>query len=47
LIGFIGVGEFAANLAWGGDDWRTLYITARTSVYRVPMRIAGQPVVVG
>jgi sugar lactone lactonase YvrE len=47
LIGFIGVGELAANLAWGGDDWRTLYITARTSVYRVPMKVAGQPVVVG
>jgi gluconolactonase len=44
LIGFIGVGELAANLAWGGDDWRTLYITARTSVYRVPLRVAGQPV---
>lgn len=47
LIGFISVGEFAANLAWGGKDWRTLYITARTSVYRVPMNVAGQPVVVG
>jgi sugar lactone lactonase YvrE len=47
LMGFIGVGELAANLAWGGEDWRTLYITARTSVYRVPMRVAGLPVVVG
>jgi gluconolactonase len=47
LIGFIGVGELAANLAWGGDEWRTLYVTARTSVYRVAMRVAGQPVVVG
>jgi gluconolactonase len=47
LIGFIGVGELAANLAWGGDAWRTLYITARTSVYRVPMKVAGQPMVVG
>lgn len=46
LIGFIGVGELAANLAWGGDDWRTLYITARTSVYQVPMKIAGQPVAI-
>jgi sugar lactone lactonase YvrE len=47
LIGFISVGELAANLAWGGDDWRTLYITARTSVDRVPMKVAGQPMVVG
>jgi gluconolactonase len=46
LIGFIGVGEAAANLAWGGDDWRTLYVTARTSVYRVPLKVAGQPVIV-
>src|SRR5262245_28042967 len=44
LLGFISVGELVANLAWGGDDWRTLYITARTSVYRVPMKVAGQPV---
>jgi sugar lactone lactonase YvrE len=46
LIGFISVGELAANLAWGGDDWHTLYITARTSVYAVPMKIPGQPVVI-
>jgi sugar lactone lactonase YvrE len=44
LLGFIGVGEPAANLVWGGPDWRTLFVTARTSVYRVPMRVAGQPV---
>ena len=44
LIGLIGVGEGPANLAWGGDDWRTLFITARTSVYRLTMRVAGMPV---
>ncbi|MGQ9628882.1 MAG: SMP-30/gluconolactonase/LRE family protein [bacterium] len=44
LIGFIDVGEEPANLAWGGEDWRTLFVTARTSVYRVPMRVAGMPV---
>jgi gluconolactonase len=43
LLGFIGVPEPPSNLAWGGNDWRTLYITARTSVYEVPMRVAGQP----
>ena len=42
LLGFIGVGEPPANLAWGADDWSTLYVTAQTSVYAVPMRIAGQ-----
>ena len=30
--------------AWGDDDWQTLYVTARTSVYRVRMKVAGQPV---
>jgi sugar lactone lactonase YvrE len=46
LLGFITVGELPANLAWGGSDWRTLFITARTSVYRVRMQVAGLPVVV-
>jgi len=42
LLGFIGVGESPANLAWGGDDWRTLFVTAQTSVYRLRMKVAGQ-----
>jgi sugar lactone lactonase YvrE len=44
LLGFIGVGESPANLAWGGDDWQTLYVTAQTSVYRLRMKVPGQPV---
>lgn len=44
LLGMIGVGEEPANLAWGGEDWKTLFITARTSVYRLSMRVAGMPV---
>ena len=43
LLGFIGLPEPPANLAWGEEDWRTLFITARTSVYRLPMKIPGQP----
>lgn len=43
LIGLIGLPETPANLAWGGDDWRTLFVTATTSVYRLPMKLAGQP----
>jgi gluconolactonase len=43
LLGWIGVPEPPANLAWGGADQRTLFVTARTSVYRVPMLVAGQP----
>jgi sugar lactone lactonase YvrE len=46
LLGQIPLPEPPANLAWGGDDWRTLFATARTSVYRVPMKVAGQPVVI-
>lgn len=44
LLGQIGLPETPANLAWGGDDWRTLFVTATTSVYRLPMKVAGQPV---
>lgn len=44
FLGTIGLDETPANLAWGGDDWRTLFITATTSVYRVRMNVGGQPV---
>ena len=44
LLGFIGIGENPANLAWGGDDWRTMYVTAQTSVYRLRMKVPGQRV---
>jgi sugar lactone lactonase YvrE len=44
LLGTIGLDETPANLAWGGDDWQTLFITASTSVYRLRMKVAGQPV---
>ncbi len=43
-LGFIGIGESPANLAWGGDDWKTLYVCAQTSVYRLPTKVPGQPV---
>ncbi|HTE83270.1 MAG TPA: SMP-30/gluconolactonase/LRE family protein [Dehalococcoidia bacterium] len=46
-LGTIGLDETPANLAWGGDDWRTLFITATTSVYRLQMKVAGQPVLLG
>ncbi len=47
LLGFIGVPEPPSNVAWGEEDWSTLFITARTSVYRLPMKIAGQPLGTG
>jgi sugar lactone lactonase YvrE len=34
-----------ANLAWGGDDMKTLYITARTGLYRVRLTTGGAPLV--
>jgi gluconolactonase len=34
----LGLPEDPHNLAWGGDDARTLYVTALTSVYRMRLR---------
>ena len=39
LIGKVSIPEMPANLAWGGPDWRTLYVCATTSVYAVETRI--------
>ena len=35
ILGRIEVPEQPANLAWGDDDYKTLYVTARTGLYRV------------
>ena len=40
-LGTIVMPEQPANLAWGGPDYRTLYITATTSVYRLKTRTRG------
>lgn len=40
VLGQILLPEVAANLAWGGDG-TTLYITARTHVYRLQTRVRG------
>ena len=40
-LGRIRTPETASNLAWGDGDWKTLYITAVTSVYRVRLGVAG------
>jgi gluconolactonase len=34
-LGTIVTPEKPANCAWGDDDWRSLYITARSSVYKI------------
>ncbi len=40
----LGVPEYAANFAWGDDDYRSLFITASTSLYRVRRPVPGLPV---
>jgi gluconolactonase len=42
-LGTIRLPEIPANLAFGGPDRRTLFFTARTSVYAVRTRVPGQP----
>lgn len=43
-LGEIPVPESVANIAWGDPDWKGLYITARTSLYRVRLETPGIPV---
>ncbi len=40
-LGTIVVPEQPANLTWGDKDYKTLYITATTSVYRLKMKTQG------
>jgi gluconolactonase len=42
-LGIIRTPEVPANLAFGGPDLRTLFFTARTSVYTLRARTPGQP----
>ncbi len=45
LLGRIFVpSHHATNFCWGGDDWRTLYITTFTSVWRTRVKLPGIPV---
>ncbi|MCC7338301.1 MAG: SMP-30/gluconolactonase/LRE family protein [Pirellulaceae bacterium] len=41
LLGIIAVPETPANCAFGGEDRKTLFITARTSLYRCTVPVAG------
>lgn len=38
---FLSVPSFCSNVAFGGDDWRTLFITGDRGVYRVTARAKG------
>ena len=42
-LGIIRTPEVPANLAFGGPDLRTLFFTARTSVYAMRVKAPGQP----
>ena len=40
-IGVVSFPQQPANVCFGGDDWKTMYVTARTGLYRVKMPIPG------
>ena len=40
-LGIIRIPEGMGNFNWGGSDWKTLYVAASTSVYRIHMQVAG------
>jgi gluconolactonase len=42
-LGIIRTPEVPANVAFGGPDLRTLFLTARTSIYALRAKVPGQP----
>lgn len=40
-LGTLLIPEKVGNVAWGGPDNKTLYVTASSSVYRVELKVAG------
>ncbi len=40
-LGTLKVSELPANFAWGDEDGRTLYMTARTGLYRIRLNVPG------
>lgn len=43
LLGRMRFTDEGTNLAWGGDDWRTLFITTFHTIYRTRVKIPGTP----
>ncbi len=41
LLGRLKIPGHSSNMAWGGDDWRFLYVTTYHSVYRTRTKIPG------
>lgn len=44
LLGRIRLPGHTTNMAWGDDDWHSLYVTTYSSVYRLRLGVAGLPV---
>jgi len=42
-LGVIETPEVAANFCFGDDDFRSLYVTASTSLYRLRVKVPGRP----
>jgi gluconolactonase len=40
-LGMIPFPEVPSNVAWGDEDGKTLYVTARTGLYRIRTKIGG------
>ena len=43
MLGRLKVPTHVNNMGWGGDDWRSLFITSDTAVFRVRLGIPGTP----
>jgi gluconolactonase len=41
LLGRVDVPENVGNLNWGGDGWKTLFICASTSLYKIDTLVGG------
>lgn len=41
-LGVIGLPEVVANFTWGDDDLCSLFLTASTSLYRIPVKVPGR-----
>ena len=44
FLGLIETPELPANVGWGGTDFKTLYLTSRSSVYSLRVKTPGTPV---
>ncbi len=45
LLGIVRFPEPVANMAWGGGDFRTLFVTATTKVWSLQVQVPGLPVI--